>query len=177
MIVAKAIKPKRLKDDAMRLTLLNRMRRVGTAIRKDFAETTKTWDHEVVFEQLISLTGPGPVVIVDTDDQIYHWVNDGTGEHGPHHQSYEIWAGAYTGKSDKKSLAFPSMSVPKTTPNVIGSGPGSSGGDTVFRPFVVHPGIEPRNFDKIIQKKWEPKFKSEMEDAMRQAVKASGHGA
>ena len=55
MIVVKAIKPSRLREDAMRLELLNAMRRVGTGIKKDFEATTKTWKHKVKFEQLISL--------------------------------------------------------------------------------------------------------------------------
>ena len=178
-IVSKTIKPSRLKDDAMRLRLLNAMRKAGTQIRHDFEATVKTWEHKVVFEELISLTGPGPVVLVATDDEIYAWVVEGTGakarEGGG--SEYEIWAGAYTGKSDKTMLFFSSQFVPKTQPGIIGSNSGFVGERDTLVPMVVHPGIEPRNFDRIIQKKREPWFKRQMEQAMAEARQASGHAA
>lgn len=169
MIVMKSIKPQRMKDKAFRFGMLNAMRRAGTAVRKDFKKTTATWEHKVVFEQSVSLAGPGPVLMVWTEDQIYKWVNDGTRPH-------EIWAGIYTGKSDKRALAFPSQSTPKTQPRLLGSGPGGSGGELLFRPYVNHPGTEAREFDEIIQAMWETKFKRQMEQAMSEAARKSGHG-
>ena len=170
-IVSKVIKPSRLKDDAMRLRLLNAMRKAATPIKADFEATTKTWKHTVIFEVLISLTGPGPVVLVATDDEIYGYVNNGTEPH-------EIWAGAYTGKSDKTMLFFSSQFVPKTQPGIIGSNPGFVGERDTLVPMVNHPGQEePRNFDKTIQKKREPWFKRQMEGAMGEARQASGHAA
>ena len=144
MILMKEIKPPRLKDDAMRLELLNAMRAAGTQIKKDFESTTKTWKHKPKFEVLISLTGPGPVVVVGTDDEIYGYVSGGTKPHA-------IFAGIYTGRSNKRALAFPASSTPKTRPGVIGSSGASRSGQTVVRPYVMHPGTEPRNFEKTIQ--------------------------
>jgi len=169
-IVGKVIKPSRLKDDAMRLKLLNAMRKAGTQIKRDFEATVATWEEKPKFEELISLTGPGPVVLIGTDDEIYRYVNDGTRPH-------EIWAGAYTGKSDKTVLAFSSQFVPKTQPGIIGSNPGFVGERDTFVPMVNHPGTEARNFDKVIQKKREPWFKRQMEGAMSEARQASGHAA
>ena len=169
-IVGKVIKPARLKEDVLRLKLLNGMRSAGRGIRRDFQKTTEYWKHKVLFELIISLTGPGPFVIVETDDEIYNWVVKGTEPH-------EIWAGAYTGKSDKTMLFFSSQFVPKTQPGIIGSNPGFVGERDTLTPMVNHPGTEPRNFDKIIQKDWEPKFKRQMETAMREAAQASGHSA
>ena len=170
MIVMKQIKPPALKRDALRLELLNAMRAAGVQIKKDFELTTKTWKHKPKFEMLISLTGPGPVVVVDTDDEIYGYVSGGTKPH-------EIWAGIYTGRSDKKALAFPKSSTPKTRPGVIGSSAGSRSSAMVVRPYVQHPGSKPRNFDKTIQKRREKWFKVEMQKAMARAAKASGYGA
>lgn len=169
VIVAKSIKASRLKDDAMRLKLLNAMRKDNTETKRDFESTTATWEHEVKFQSEISLALGGPASYVWTDDEIYRYVDLGTRPH-------EIWAGFYTGKSDKKVLAFPSAFAPKTTPNVLGSQAGSSGGPTVFTPYVQHPGTKPRNFSKLIQKKAEPRFKRNMEQGMREAARASGHG-
>jgi len=166
-LVFKEIKPQRLRIDAMRLALLNPMRKVGTGIKSDFEKTTATWDHKVKFERQISLAG-GPHVEIFTTDEIYGYVDKGTKPH-------DIWAGFYTGKSDKKVLAFASKSTPKTKPNVIGSFSGSRGRVDTFRPHVRHPGGKPRNFSKEITKKWQPRFKRRMEKAMSQAAKASGH--
>jgi hypothetical protein len=168
-LLIKQIKPGRLKVDAMRLELLNEMRKAGTAIRKDFEKTTKTWEHKPKFTQEISLTGPGPTILVGTDDEIYGYVSRGTKPH-------PIFAGYYTGKSDKKVLAFGSKFKAKTRPGVIGSSSGGSSGKMVFTPFVQHPGTKPRKFEEAIEKKWRKQFKRRMEQAMARAAKASGHG-
>jgi len=150
------------------------MRKSGRGMRRDFWKTTEHWEHEVNFELTISLTGPGPFVIVETDDEIYTWVVRGTGERGGG-SAYEIWAGAYTGKSDKKVLAFSSGFVAKTKPGFIGSNPGFVGKRDTFTPMVNHPGTEPRHFTKAIKDKWKSRFKRDMEAAMREAARASGH--
>jgi len=167
-LVFKEIKATRLKDGDMRLALLNGIRRMGTKVRKDFEKCVESWEHEVKFEQELSLTAPGPTLYVYTTDEIFGYVDKGT-------KAHEIWAGYYTGKSDKKALAFPSIFSPKTRPGVIGSGPGASGGETVVRPFVMHPGTEPRRFSQAIQEKWEHAFKDEMEEVMREVAQASAH--
>lgn len=169
VLLIKTIKPKkRLDREHFRKTFYNAMRRIGTQVKKDFGKTTATWEHEVEFKESVSIGGPGPVLMVWTDDLIYRYVDQGTKPH-------EIWAGIYTGKSDKKALAFGSKFKAKTTPRVLGSGPGFSGGDVIFRPFVNHPGTEAREFSEMIQKSWEPKFKREMEATLRTAVKTSGY--
>jgi len=167
-LVFKIIKPQRLKVDAMRLALLNPMRKVGTGIKADFEKTVSTWKNKPKFDMQISLS-PVPQTEVSTVDKIYGYVDQGT--KGP----YEIWAGYYTGKSNKKNLAFSSKSTPKTTPGVIGSSGGSRGTVDTFRPYVEHPGIKARNFSKEIEKIWQPKFKRAMEGAMSKVAKASGH--
>lgn len=169
LLVMKGIRPSRLKDDALRLALLNAMRREATAIKKDFDATVKTWDHSVKFEQVISLAGGGPQVLVGTDDLIYKFVDEGTKEH-------PIFAGYYTGKSNKRVLAFPGTFTAKTVPGIIGSRAGSKGGETVKRPFVHHPGTKARRFTEVIKGKWEKRFKSDMEDVMKAAARDSGHG-
>jgi len=153
----------------MRLTLLNGMRKVGRAAKKDFELTTKTWEHDVDFEMVISLAGPGPEMMIATDNPIYRYVNDGTKPH-------PIFAGIYTGKSTKKALSFLSGYKAKTTPNVIGSGSGGPFGKKVAVAYVNHPGTEGRNFDAILTKKWSPKFKRAMEQIMIEIGKESGHG-
>jgi len=160
-LVYKIIKPSRLREDALRLTLLNEVRKVGTQIKADFEKTTATWDHKVVFEEQISLSG-GPQVEVYTTDKIYGYVDRGTRPH-------------IIRPVKAKALRFQSGYKAKTMPGVIGSQGGGSFGDTVFSKGVQHPGNAPRNFSKEIEKAWTPKFKRAMEAAMSQAAKASGH--
>ena len=166
-LVYKLYKPQTLKVDAFRLVFLNALRQAGRDIMADFEKTVADWDTKVVFKMQISLSG-GLQVEVYTENEIYGYVDKGTEPH-------DIWPGFYTGKSDKKVLAFSSTFTPKTTPGVIGSGPGSRGKVDTFRPYVQHPGTKARNFSKEIQKKWQTIFKSRMEQALRLARQASGH--
>jgi len=168
-LVIKEIKPSRLRDDKLRLTLLNEMRKVGTEMKQDFEKTTATWEHKPKFTVDVSLTQPGPQLMVGTDDEIYGYVSKGTKPHA-------IFAGIYTGKSNKRALAFPSKSSPKTRPGVIGSTSGSRGGKTVVRPYVQHPGTKPRKFEEAIAKLWKKRFKDRMEAAMKKVARESGHG-
>jgi len=171
-VVIKAIKPKRFNDKAMRERLRYWGNKVGNEMKKDFEATTATWDHPVKFETKTS-GGKGlggQVTEVWTTDDIYRYVDQGTGQAAGHGGKYPI-----TPKKKGGMLAFPSMFSPKTKPKVIGSSAGSSGPVDTFRQIVMHPGIKPREFSKTIEIKWTPKFKREMEAAMKDAAKASGH--
>lgn len=165
----KTIKPKRLNEQAMKDALYNAIRRVRTKVLKDYEGTVATWEHKPKFIAETSLAIAGPRLEVYTTDEIYRYVDEGTKPH-------EIWAGAYTGKSDKKSLAFASAFSPKTKPNNLKSGAGSKGTVDTFTPFVNHPGTAARNFSEMIAKKNAKLFRTEMEKGMKDAAKASGHG-
>jgi hypothetical protein len=167
-LLFKQLKPSTLRQDKMRLALLNGMRVVGRDVRKDYKRTTKTWEHQPEFEIVISLAGGGPTALVATDDEIYRYVDEGTKKH-------LIWAGIYTGKSDKKTLRFPGTFSAKTIPGVLDSRPGRRGGETVHTPYVQHPGSKARRFTRTIEKIWKPKFKRYMERTMRDVRRASGH--
>lgn len=168
MIVTKAIKPARLKDDAMRLALLNGMRKFGTQVKKEYEKTTETWEHKPKFDYEISLDSQGPTLVAGVSSggkaaEIYRYVNEGTRPHvilpkGVHPLAFQIGYNA------------------KTSPGLISSKAGGSYGEVVYARGVMHPGTEPRNFDEAIAKQMQPRFKRAMEDAMRDAAKASGHG-
>ena len=159
----KQIKPARFKDKAFRDEMLKAAKSAGKDIKKDFQATTKTWKHKVKFT-VISSVDPNVEVLVGTDDEIYGYVNDGT---RPHLIFPKKLGGV---------LAFPSAYTAKTKPRVIGSTTGGGSGPTVFAGYVEHPGTEAREFDKVIQEDWTPKFKRRIEQAMSRAAKASGHG-
>jgi len=170
-ILFKVIKPKRLDEAAMRKQLRNGLERMGPRLLRDFQATTATWEHKVVFERhtRVRMREDAVWLEVTTHDPIYGYVDKGTKPH-------MIFAGIYTGKSNKRALAFHPGSSPKTTPNVLSSGPGSVGGPLIMRPYVHHPGTKPRNFTKMIEVKWRPKFLAEMHKSMKAAAKASGNG-
>jgi len=169
-LVIKAIKPAKLRQDVFRLAFLMAMNTMGSDIKKDYQATTATWNTKPKFEIVKAIsTKVGTLeVMVGTDNEIYKYVDLGTRPH-------LIFAGIYTGKSDKKALSFMGGGKPKTVPNVIGSGPGMSGTVNTVVPYVSHPGTKPRNFSKMIEKKWSKVFKRRMEGAMRSATKKSNH--
>jgi len=167
-VFVKQIKPKSLDSEAMRAVLMARLDRIGKQIKKDFEDTTKHWKHKPVFEILSDLSGPGPFVFVSTDDEIYRYVNEGTKPH-------EIWAGAYTGKSNKRVLAFPSAFTPKTKAKSLVTSAGHRGKVDTFVPMVHHPGTEAREFDRLIEEKRAKWYKRQMEEAMKEARKVSGN--
>jgi hypothetical protein len=161
VIVWKPIRPKRLRDDLMRLTLLNAMREVGREIKRDYETLTATWEHKPRFEILISLRR-GTEVLVTTDDEIYRYVSEGTEEH-------------VILPKEAKALRFREGFVAKTKPGQLISIAGATFGKVVFAAGVIHPGTEAREFDKAMQKRWEKRFKTRIEKAMREAAKKSGH--
>lgn len=165
-IVTKAIKPKRIKLDVFRLEILTGMNEIEGGIKKDFNKLIKTWKKKPPIETIKSLRRGDLELLVMIDNQIFSWLTKGT--KGP----YKI---PKVPKPPGTSLAFPSRFVPKMTPNVIGSGPGMKSGPMVYAKQVTHPGIKPGNWDKIIAKKFQPRFKRRMEKAMRIAAQKSGH--
>ncbi len=176
----KAIRPPPFKAEALFREIRKALRHTGKVIKKDFLEPAKNWGNKPSFkvEVHVSRAKPRQTVDIYTTDNPYVWVNNGTGgARKGTGETYEIWAGIYTGKSDKKALAFPSAFTPKTTPGSLSSGSGSSGGPTVVRAHVDHPGIKPRRFDLVIKKERTPWFRKEMAKAMKRAAEASGHSA
>lgn len=161
----RVIEPSALKDQAMRLELLNALRRMGTKVRADFRETTKTWSNQPDFSETVqgtSLRGGKAKLEVLTSDPIYTFVSGGTKPHG-------------IAVVNAKTLAFSGTFTAKTVPGVIGSGPGFKGAPDTFVTEVWHPGIEARRFDKAIAEKWRKDFRKEMDTSMAKVRLASGH--
>ena len=122
---------------------------------RDYAATTETWETPVEFDFDIAIDGDSFEAIVGTDNEIYEWVNNGTGQAGGNRGDwYPI------NPRNAKAIAYQSNFTPKTQPGVLRSrGGGKSGPVDVIRPDgVSHPGIEPRNFDETITAKWQPLF-------------------
>jgi len=168
MYGVKVIKAKKKATPDSRQIIRNALMRVGRATVKEYDNLTETWNDPPTFKIATHVTASDSEVVVmvspDPDAEatkVYGYVNNGT-------KAHDIWAGYYTGKSKHKVLAFPSQFTPKTKPGSLTSGSGSSGGPTVFTPFVRHPGTKARGFDKAMSKKMAKKFRAEMIKALKE---------
>ena len=164
MIRMKAIKPPPFKSEAIFKRMVGASERTADLADKEFAKTYKTWDHKPKFEKKVKSASQGIEWAVWTIDQIYAWLNDGT--RGP----YPI------PKKGPGLLVFPSGYKAKTVPNLVYSRGGGSFGPTVFvSGQVMHPGIEPRHFDKAVAQYVNPWWVKWMNDAIKVGVRESGH--
>lgn len=162
MVFVKQIKPARFKQEVFNKEFDAALDELAKAIKEEFEKTTATWKNKPVFK-IIKQVGPASIeLLVATDDEIYGYVSRGTREHIIEPKNANV-------------LVFPSESTPKTMPGVLGSGPGSSGGDTIYAAYVLHPGIKARKFEEAVKKKFNRRYKRRMEKALRDAVRASGH--
>lgn len=164
------ILPRPLNVSGIQHALIDGMRDIGERIREDFEDTTKTWNHQPEWQPSFVIPKVGVEMITvttETDNKVYNWVSKGTNVGKP---PYPIRP-----HMPPKALAFPSQFIPKTFPGIIGSGVGFSGGTIRLAKEVLHPGVEPRDFEGHIGDKNLGGFKLEMERAMKLASKASGH--
>jgi len=157
-VLFKAIKSSKLKEDTFRLEFLNEMRKTGTAVRKDYSKTTRTWrGDKPTFKQLVSLAGGGPTLVIEV-----------TGGHGA-----DKWF--WLDRGTKVRYATMSLSFrAKTQVGNLSSGSGR-GGVLFVNKKRPRPGIKARGWTILIVRRWTPRFKRNMEGAMGRAAKKSGH--
>lgn len=162
-VILKPILPKKFNDKALFAELVKGMEPVEAGILKDYQAGVKDWDTKVEFTSKTTVNPHGAISVeVDTDNEIYGFVHEGTKPH------------SITAKGNKR-LRFQGTYTAKTVPGVIQSRSGGSSGDFVSRKQVQHPGFKGRFFSKPIKKKWGPFMKRQMDRAMVKAAKASGH--
>lgn len=165
MIKMTAIKPGVFKADAIYRRLVGAMERTVDLADKEFAKTYKTWEHKPQFQKKVTESAGAITGETWTEDQIYNWVSNGT--RGP----YPI------PKAGPGLLVFPSMYKAKTVPKLLFSRAGGSFGPTVFvSGQVMHPGIEPRFFDKAVGQYVNPWFVKWSDEAVKIGARESGHG-
>jgi hypothetical protein len=164
MIKMKAIKPAPFKSDAIYRRLAGATDRTIKLAEKEFAKTYATWDHQPEWKKVIKHSAEGIFWAYWTEDLIYLWVSGGT-------------QGQYPIPKDGPSLlVFPSGYKAKSVPNTLLSRSGGSFGETVFMfGQVMHPGIEPRNFDKTVALYVNPWWVKWCNDAIKVGARESGH--
>lgn len=154
VVQLKAIIPKSLNTKALRQPYIDAMEETMLITLDMFKSTTRTFEEtDVKFNKKVK-DDPNKIVgTVDTDNEIYGYLNNGT------------------------KVRYATMSKDfesKTEPRFIGSKRGR--GEVLYvdtrRP---RPGIEGRHFDEEIAKKIKPVLESEVARADREGAKKSGH--
>ncbi len=133
--------------DKLSKTMKTSLDPVRREIISDFRKTVRTWDHPVAFRSKVTREGNHLVLRVYTVDTIYLFVNEGTGQYTPGGEPYLIKS------KRKKHLTVRVDFTPKTQPGRIEATPGGYGDTVLLRKAVMHPGIRPRKFTEMIQKK------------------------
>jgi len=149
--------PKGMKEDEVRMKVLNALRSQGTVIKSDFHSVTRTWNHQPRFETEIHFSGTEPSLNVTTNDKVFGFLDAGTRSH---------WV------KPKRAgvLAFRSKYRSKTRPRIIGSTAGGGSGAMAFSKGHRVSGIQKREFTKTIKSIRKPGFERAMQTALREGL-------
>ncbi len=154
----------------------SQMRFEGQEYKKEYRKWTSTWQSKPRYKVTIKrdvrkgmITG----VVSPTADEgllrIMHWLNVGTGLHGPRGSRYPIRP-----KEPGYPLRFRQTYTPATQPGVIQSvGKASYSGGLVQAWEVMHPGIRARNIVERIITVRSAKYFRGMHKALNRAMIAS----
>lgn len=113
ILLVKSIKPKRLRPDAVRLELLNTLRKEGTTQRKELEKTVRTWSApKPRFESAISLAGGDLTILTaptGTKQAVdkWTWANDGTRNRSIHarRKPYMVFQVGYQARTMPKQFS------------------------------------------------------------------------
>ena len=138
-------------------------RQVKPALLKSHELIVANWKSDVGFQARKFISGDEIAIIIfptGKDKKIWDYVDQGTRPHVilPRNAPNLVFKTGYS----PKTLAKPARTV---------AGGGKATGPTVYAKKVNHPGTEAREFTKTIAEDIKPKFKSEIENAFRQAAR------
>lgn len=164
-ISMKAIKAKKLSVDAIRLEILNALRREGTQHRRILARTVTTWRNKPKFESLIGLTRKDMTVLTGPTGsekavQLWEYSDLGT-------RAHVIRA------RRAPALRFRWPSTAKTSVGKFKSGPGRRGRNWARKLFVRHPGTKARGWSKLLTKRRKKPFTKAMLAAVKKGASKS----
>lgn len=123
---------------------------------REFKKTTDTWRRKPDFK-IERATSSKLIAAVSTMDEIYGYVVRGTRAH------------VITAKR-APALRFKSGFTSKTVPRRITSRRGESFGNWVSKRSVFNPGIEARDFDKVIAEQLQPELIKEVRSAIKRST-------
>jgi hypothetical protein len=114
----------------------------------DFNKITETWNHDVVFTRGIDFFYGFWEGFLETDDDVFNWVDQGTEPHEISPRPDNV----------RGILEYLSDFTPKTSWQEIGSSPGGKSGGLVQQFAVDHPGIDAREFSEAVSEKEQEHF-------------------
>lgn len=162
MATFRAIKPKPLNLRAMQAVTREEMVKVTDEIEEDYQTATEDFDRKTKFQKSVKRIPRGIMGTVVYQDDILKFVDEGT--EGP----YVIVA------RNSRVLAFQPNYKRKSIPDMAQTQSGGPSGETIFRPYVIHPGIKPANITKVLARRWQGKLPLRMRAAMARVVQVSG---
>jgi len=141
-----------------------RVAKISKVIKEDFEGTTETWDHDVKFYRRVWTTHKTVGFVVNTADEIYRYVTEGTEAHWITAKNFpylHFWVGG---------------GYPKTKPGVLKPGKGAHAKEErVSKKRVWHPGTEARKFAEYIHEKRDKEITKGLQNAIRFGLAATGH--
>lgn len=163
VILFKPIRPSKFRKAEIWYELQYEINKIGKEIEQEFNKTTNYWKHKPSFAKETNISNDKIEVLVGTDDEIYRYVNDGAKDHiiVPVKAPFLVFQ---TGKYHAS-----------TTPGSLISKQHGRGGKYHRHSIVHHPGIKARKFDEQIKKRWEKKFNTRIEKAIKRGIKKTGY--
>lgn len=130
----------------------------------------REWEHKPRFAGRIDVNRDFIEVKVDVAGNaklIFFYVDKGTGLYGPKKSAYEIKP-----KQPGGMLKFQTGYSARSAPGAkIGQGTGEHFGEWISKKSVLHPGIRPRNFEKVAIEELTPDFYDRISDAIAAGIK------
>jgi hypothetical protein len=127
-----------------------------------FTRITDLWEHKVDFQARKTVRPEGITLYVyptGPNKKLWLWTSRGTKPH------------IIKPKAAGYPLQFRTDYKPRTRPGYRYRGPGKAVGPWVSAYEVHHPGTKPREFEKHIRRFYQPKFRKEMENALRRGAR------
>lgn len=155
----KAITPKNLPNSKEYAKAIKQATmKAAKLVQRDYEATTRTWRHKPKFDVIVAELDGDYTITAGTDDKIYTFTDLGTKPH-------------IIRPRKSKFLRFRVGGRAKTTPNVIGSGPGAQGNAWVTADYVLHPGTKARNFTKRIKERRQKTVEQEVSQGIAKVVR------
>lgn len=152
--------PKKLLTSAdFQKTIEKAALKTASLTKGDLESTTRTWQRKPKFTVETSETSDSYVVVAGTDDDIFGYVDQGTGPHviRPRRSPY---------------LRFMVGGRPKTRPGVIGSESGAPGNAWRSAFFVLHPGVAKRDFTGKIRSRRQKTIEQEVSQGVAKLLRS-----
>jgi len=140
------------------------LRELAAFIVAEHRKIVADWDTDVEFKVEFFREGKTLKFRVVVENDVWNWVNFGTGLFGPRRRKIKIRPKRRGGR-----LRYLPIYNPHTTPTRHG-GSGTKSGDPVFARAVEVKGIKPRRFDLKVAKMAEDKFYPEWPKVMKRAI-------